>query len=44
MDANFRWLHTEDRLEQCYMGNVWNHNVCNTTQSCTDICVVDGAE
>jgi cellulose 1,4-beta-cellobiosidase len=42
MDANLRWLHTEDGTN-CYMGNIWNHDVCNTTQSCTDICVVDGA-
>lgn len=43
LDANFRWLHAAGSSESCFSGNTWDHNVCNTTESCTDICVLEGA-
>lgn len=43
IDSNWRWLHEVDGDENCFEWNVWNDDVCNSVESCTEGCALDGA-
>ncbi|KAK0631560.1 cellobiohydrolase from Melanocarpus Albomyces complexed with Cellotetraose [Immersiella caudata] len=46
VDQRKRWLHPVDNYSDCHwFGSYdWNPRFCNTTEVCTDICALDGAD
>ncbi|KAI8297593.1 Exoglucanase 1 [Colletotrichum sp. SAR11_59] len=43
IDAEYRWIHVVDDWHSCFERQEWQTDYCNSTQSCTDRCAVDGA-
>jgi cellulose 1,4-beta-cellobiosidase len=43
IDANFRWLHDVNGAMSCYSYTTWDERVCNTTETCTNTCALEGA-
>ncbi|KAK4249410.1 Exoglucanase 1 [Corynascus novoguineensis] len=43
LDANYRWMHRVDSYKDCYTGNDWNTQGCNSTEDCTNNCALEGA-
>ncbi|WYZ44021.1 hypothetical protein EsH8_VII_000457 [Colletotrichum jinshuiense] len=44
LDAEWRWLHQVDGFRNCYTGNEWNYEYCNTTEFCAANCALEGAD
>ena len=44
IDANWRWTHKTGETTNCYTGNEWDAQLCPDTQTCTQNCVVEGAD
>ncbi|KAJ0338257.1 hypothetical protein COL922a_005804 [Colletotrichum nupharicola] len=43
IDAEYRWIHVVDDWHSCFERQEWQTDYCNSTQSCTERCAVDGA-
>ncbi|KAJ0273159.1 hypothetical protein Brms1b_012739 [Colletotrichum noveboracense] len=43
IDAEYRWIHVVDDWHSCFERQEWQTDYCNSTQSCTELCAVDGA-
>ncbi|KEY69368.1 hypothetical protein S7711_08126 [Stachybotrys chartarum IBT 7711] len=43
IDSNWRWLHEVDGDENCFEWGGWNDDICNSVESCTEGCALDGA-
>ncbi|KAF9876763.1 exoglucanase 1 precursor [Colletotrichum karsti] len=43
VDAEYRWLHLVDDYHSCFENQQWQADQCNSTQSCTERCALDGA-
>ena len=44
IDFNWRWLHSKSGTQNCYTGNQWDATLCQDSKSCTQNCVLEGAE
>lgn len=44
IDANWRWTHNTGGYANCYTGNEWNEEFCPDSATCTENCVIEGAE
>ncbi|KAF6827943.1 exoglucanase 1 precursor [Colletotrichum musicola] len=44
LDADFRWLHVVDGFSDCYTGNDWRRDQCDTAESCAERCALEGAD
>lgn len=44
VDANWRWLHGSNDTTNCYTGNEWDADLCPDNPTCSENCVVDGAD
>jgi cellulose 1,4-beta-cellobiosidase len=43
LDAEWRWLHNAGGYRNCYDGNRWNSDTCNSVNNCTT-CEYEGAD
>lgn len=43
IDANWRWVHNVNSSTNCYTGNLWNEDICDTDVTCAADCCLDGA-
>ncbi|KAJ0344419.1 hypothetical protein COL154_008354 [Colletotrichum chrysophilum] len=43
IDAEYRWIHVVDDWHSCFERQEWQTDYCNSTQSCTERCAIDGA-
>lgn len=43
VDANWRWVHDVNSSTNCYTGNTWDTDICDTDVSCAADCCLDGA-
>jgi len=44
IDSNWRWTHLAGSTTNCYTGNVWDEEHCPDAKTCTENCVIDGAD
>lgn len=44
IDANWRWTHKTGETTNCYDGNEWDAQLCPDKDTCTQNCVVEGAD
>lgn len=44
IDANWRWTHKHGETTNCYTGNEWDASLCPGKETCTQNCVVEGAD
>ncbi|KAK2736173.1 hypothetical protein FQN55_001772 [Onygenales sp. PD_40] len=44
IDANWRWLHLADGIDNCYTDNTWNETACPDNAACAANCALDGAD
>jgi len=44
IDANWRWTHKKGETTNCYTGNKWDSSLCPDAQTCTQNCVLEGAD
>jgi cellulose 1,4-beta-cellobiosidase len=44
IDANWRWLHKKGETTNCYTGNKWDASICPDAKTCSQNCVVEGAD
>eukprot|EP00913_Durusdinium_trenchii_P022880 g21482.t1 len=44
MDANWRWIHTEEGYQNCYSGDSWDTTVCTDPEVCAKSCAVEGLD
>ena len=44
IDANWRWTHKTGETTNCYTGNEWDASLCPDKETCTQNCVVEGAD
>lgn len=44
MDANWRWVHDVNSSTNCYTGNTWDTDICDTDATCAEDCCLDGAD
>jgi cellulose 1,4-beta-cellobiosidase len=43
IDSNWRWIH-DGNGKPCYDGNTWISSLCPDGKTCSDNCVLDGAD
>merc|ERR1712048_740631 len=44
IDANWRWTHKKGEITNCYTGNKWDQTLCPDAKTCTENCVIEGAD
>merc|ERR1712070_717603 len=44
IDANWRWTHKTGETTNCYTDNEWDAQLCPDKETCTQNCVVEGAD
>ncbi|KAI9154767.1 glycosyl hydrolase family 7 [Paramyrothecium foliicola] len=44
VDAEWRWLHNVGGFHNCFIGNEWVSDTCNSSANCTTNCALEGAE
>jgi len=44
IDSNWRWLHSKSGAQNCYTGNQWDATLCPDSKTCTQNCVLEGAD
>jgi cellulose 1,4-beta-cellobiosidase len=44
IDANWRWTHKTGETTNCYTDNLWDPTLCPDKETCTQNCVVEGAD
>merc|ERR1711990_272497 len=44
IDANWRWTHKKGETTNCYTGNKWDASLCPDAKTCTQNCVIEGAD
>jgi cellulose 1,4-beta-cellobiosidase len=44
VDAQWRWLHLLDSYTNCFNGNEWRNDACNSSINYTDSCAIEGAD
>jgi cellulose 1,4-beta-cellobiosidase len=44
IDANWRWTHKTGETTNCYTGNEWDASLCPDKETCSQNCVVEGAD
>merc|ERR1719453_1080363 len=44
IDANWRWTHKTGETTNCYTGNEWDATLCPDKETCSQNCVVEGAD
>jgi cellulose 1,4-beta-cellobiosidase len=44
IDANWRWTHKKGETTNCYTGNKWDASLCPDAKTCTENCVIEGAD
>merc|ERR1712070_894350 len=44
IDANWRWTHKTGETTNCYTDNLWDPTLCPDKDTCTQNCVVEGAD
>jgi len=44
IDSNWRWVHLNGTYTNCYSGNKWNTTSCPDAKTCSQNCVVEGAD
>merc|ERR1719393_1203633 len=44
IDANWRWTHKKGETTNCYTGNTWDASLCPDAKTCTQNCVIEGAD
>nr|BAF57344.1 putative glycosyl hydrolase family7 [uncultured symbiotic protist of Hodotermopsis sjoestedti] len=44
LDSNWRWTHIPDGTTNCYDGNEWSSDLCPDPTTCSNNCVLEGAD
>jgi len=44
IDSNWRWTHKTGEATNCYTGNLWDQSLCPDKKTCTQNCVIEGAD
>merc|ERR1719230_2079757 len=44
IDSNWRWTHKSGDITNCYTGNTWDSSICPDEETCSQACVVEGAD
>merc|ERR1719230_1535703 len=44
IDSNWRWTHKSGDTTNCYTGNEWDKTICPDEATCSQACVVEGAD
>jgi cellulose 1,4-beta-cellobiosidase len=44
IDSNWRWTHAKGESTNCYTGNQWDTHLCPDSKTCSEKCVVEGAD
>merc|ERR1719331_3571407 len=44
IDSNWRWTHKTGDITNCYTGNTWDSSICPDEETCSQACVVEGAD
>ncbi|KAL0934986.1 exoglucanase 1 precursor [Colletotrichum truncatum] len=44
LDAEDRWLHVTDGFSNCFDNRQWRTDQCNSTESCTQRCALEGVD
>jgi len=44
IDSNWRWTHVKGETTNCYTGNLWDEGLCPDAKTCSEACVIEGAD